>query len=671
MKVGSKPNIVTNGDSELLLNDVLCKLKIHQGLIDDVMNELIEMLSGAMISQNKLKLAHDRAVVLKKSNIIIGEQIDAALKYTKKKDFSKRRLSREQAARNREKRKAILFDRTNYKKHKSDSLKSLEELVGKTSTLAKPATSSSVQVRYSSARSLKKFMDGKSIFHANNIEIPRNGKFYTIQEVINFLKPGGKLDGVSCRKFHDACTSNLPIGQSPLLICSLSTLKRKIASFRNNGILPLADDEGVNIGRPPLISNSLIDDVLNAPVRNNSGKVVTIQESQVLINEHTESKDVLRGVMEKPHKVSLHTVKFYDKLASNAVGISRTKISTSMNKNKRRQTAQSSIRNCLAQASTMACTMFEPGVWTPPEKISKGAFLFWKIVCNVYNMPMRPKKSWIHINSDATQYWAYVGAKDNVASPNQMGRCTTVSLERDSRGTTSVWKDSSDNDKTCNGLCMKWQVACGSVGALLPLVGVFSGLSNTEMPEDGMLVAEIPGLCPSSEISICNDVKGYFIFIRRGTPISEFHAWYDENIIVPFVNKLRKEYGSSSDEIIYWIDSDIPHLKHLENPAMMERSVTTHNLIINKVGAKTTGCCQTLDVGDFFRRMKVVAGKSTLKDQTSPLKSRISKGFDTLRSNNQLLLPQRKLKAIIDIGSTAPQVFSESFKNKEHIKNTG
>ena len=146
---------------------------------------------------------------------------------------------------------------------------------------------------------------------------------------------------------------------------------------------------------------------------------------------------------------------------------------------------------------------------------------------------------------------------------------------------------------------MKWQVACGSVGALLPLVGVFSGLSNTEMPEDGMLVAEIPGLCPSSEISICNDVKGYFIFIRRGTPISEFHAWYDENIIVPFVNKLRKEYGSSSDEIIYWIDSDIPHLKHLENPAMMEISVTTHNLIINKVGAKTTGCCQTLDVGDF------------------------------------------------------------------------
>ena len=66
MKVGSKPNIVTNGDSELLLNDVLCKLEIHQGLIDDVMNELIEMLSGAMISQNKLKLAHDRAVVLKK-----------------------------------------------------------------------------------------------------------------------------------------------------------------------------------------------------------------------------------------------------------------------------------------------------------------------------------------------------------------------------------------------------------------------------------------------------------------------------------------------------------------------------------------------------------------------------------------------------------------------------
>ena len=63
-----------------------------------------------------------------------------------------------------------------------------------------------------------------------------------------------------------------------------------------------------------------------------------------------------------------------------------------------------------------------------------------------------------------------------------------------------------------------------------------------------------------------------------------------------------------------------------------------------------------------------MAGKSTLKDQSSPLKSRISKGFDTLRSNNQLLLPQRKLKAIIDIGSTAPQVFSESFKNKEHIK---
>ena len=56
-------------------------------------------------------------------------------------------------------------------------------------------------------------------------------------------------------------------------------------------------------------------------------------------------------------------------------------------------------------------------------------------------MPTRPKKSWIHINSDTTQYWAYVSSKDNVASPNQMGRCTPVSLERDSRGTMSVWKD--------------------------------------------------------------------------------------------------------------------------------------------------------------------------------------------------------------------------------------
>ena len=75
MKVGSKPNIVTNGDSELLLNDVLCKLKIHQGLIDDVMNELIEMLSGAMISQNKLKLAHDRAVVLKKAILLLESKL--------------------------------------------------------------------------------------------------------------------------------------------------------------------------------------------------------------------------------------------------------------------------------------------------------------------------------------------------------------------------------------------------------------------------------------------------------------------------------------------------------------------------------------------------------------------------------------------------------------------
>ena len=66
------------------------------------------------------------------------------------------------------------------------------------STSTKPATLS-VQVRYSSARSLKKFMDGKSIFHGNNTDIPRTVKFYTIQEAITLLKSGGKMDGVSCR----------------------------------------------------------------------------------------------------------------------------------------------------------------------------------------------------------------------------------------------------------------------------------------------------------------------------------------------------------------------------------------------------------------------------------------------------------------------------------------
>ena len=71
-----------------------------------------------------------------------------------------------------------------------------------------------------------------------------------------------------------------------------------------------------------------------------------------------------------------------------------------------------------------------------------------------------------------------------------------------------------------------------------------------------------------------------------------------------------------------------------------------------------------LDVVPFFKVIRFESRHCTSKNKVSPLRKVLEKGFSDLRSKGFINLPPRKLGAIVDCASTAPQVKAKAFSKK-------
>jgi hypothetical protein len=101
---------------------------------------------------------------------------------------------------------------------------------------------------------------------------------------------------------------------------------------------------------------------------------------------------------------------------------------------------------------------------------------------------------------------------------------------------------------------------------------------------------------------------------------------------------------------------------------MMAKHVEESYMIISKIGAKVTECWLVKDRLPALKTMKLVAPRTTLQNQTSPLKILVENGLSKLRDEGRLTLPKRKYDAIVDVVSTSPEVYGAAYGDSAQIK---
>jgi hypothetical protein len=101
---------------------------------------------------------------------------------------------------------------------------------------------------------------------------------------------------------------------------------------------------------------------------------------------------------------------------------------------------------------------------------------------------------------------------------------------------------------------------------------------------------------------------------------------------------------------------------------MMAKNVEEFYVIISNIGLKVTECWQVKDRMPAHDTMKIVAPRTTLRNQTSPLKIFVENGLSRLRDEGKLMLPKRKYDAIVDVVSTSPEVYGAAYRDSAQIK---
>jgi hypothetical protein len=194
-----------------------------------------------------------------------------------------------------------------------------------------------------------------------------------------------------------------------------------------------------------------------------------------------------------------------------------------------------------------------------------------------------------------------------------------------------------DNTDICNGLLVKLTFSFSVGSTMAPPVIRVAGLSEAELPvemtESPMLIVQVSGLCVGSSVDLHLRDVGYIVFMRstsKDQSISSdqiFFEWYYEDVFRKFVANQRKLYdrweeGTTVEPeliAVSWNDGDIPQLAAHGEAKRLEEYCEAR-IRTCKQNAARTGSDQATDVCRVFLVIKLLQKKTTLKDQSTPLK---------------------------------------------------
>lgn len=447
-----------------------------------------------------------------------------------------------------------------------------------------------------------------------------------------------------------------------LCIIAYSTFMRHWDDYNTKGIIP-GQLEGLKVGRPVRVNDAQIESlkkkvvencgVVQHPIKNVTEDILTMDRKKGFITKVAPCRATLKHCM---HRVG------------GEEGVSVVPEKSARPQGARRQMAGLSSRNCMSQLATLILSNFTPGKYEIPKELPEGCRLAHKIAENIAGCQMKPIQPFQLINHDMTSTYVHDGVHQGDSKHDKWCLVSTTSQETGTRKRKSIIIDR--EEVKCNGLTVKWDAGASASGHVFPMVGIFSGLSSTEMPTESFLVIEVKGMCVNSHLDVRSKENGYIVFLRSNEKMDQYFEWYDTNILYPYYRQLLEQYlgipadqPTEFDEQFHarvYVDSDMQQISQLMQVAIMRRNYVL-GMAYSKIGAKTTMNYQPMDLGKFFKCIKSKTRTTTTQGTDCPLRKVMIAGLADLQHQGLLILPKMKRLAITDCVASAPKIHGESY----------
>ena len=217
-----------------------------------------------------------------------------------------------------------------------------------------------------------------------------------------------------------------------------------------------------------------------------------------------------------------------------------------------------------------------------------------------------------------------------------------------------------------------------AAGFLYPICIQVANLSKEELPSEDFVVVAIPGLAVNGHIDPRCDAVGYLCLMGQNVPQKRFFDWFYETVTIPTCRNIRKKYNyepasaTLSEEVpidsrfVMWGDSDIPYLQQMTSPERIAQA-SKLGIYFAKIGAKITETAQPLDLGPFFKILKISGKHMTSVGLEKPLTNTVIGLFQKLRNERKVILSTVKENALKDLLITAPDMVSNAFTKKSLV----
>ena len=655
-------NVITEGDAKI--NTIQAHAYLYE--ISDTLCEVINNYKCALKDEtyrDTKKKTEEFLRLIKKASKSITRGINVASALQKKRGIVKRLISERKADFNVDlKRKTLLKQDFNIRG--SNDVNYLKYLlkIFETSTNDINEQLLREESNRESRKVIKKGKDNDNLFPT-----PSNNTHYTLKELI--------LNIENAKLSVFAYYNRAILRKKTIVICSLKTLYRHYNLYKSQGVLPPHGYDGINEGRPRLIPDTDIK-LLNKSL-NTIGYAETASGLQDTLMSTISKQSELRGKLEAPKIPCAQTIDHYHtKAALNDTTVSMVKTRYTMNKTSRRQMASTSVRNLGSQVGAVAYSNFKVCVkrWDGYYKVSKGAQECIDIIQKVTGTFVEPINPAFLLNEDCSSQYFYSGVAPNSNKDKSYSRVKVESIE--DRNRSSIWINSDSSEEPCSGIRVKFACGGSAAGFVYPIVILISGLSDSEMPKDDFLVVEMKGMGINGRIDPRNEEIGYVCFMKHDVKQLHFFDWFYQTITYPTIVAIRKRYnqfyedGDSdeqhdhhNDKCILWGDSDIPYLQQMTSPERIADSMNK-GIYFSKIGAKITETSQPLDLGPFFKILKMAGRNLTSVGTVSDMTITVDKMFKKLSLNKEIILSTGKLNTLKDCIVCSPDMMTKSFSTR-------
>lgn len=371
-----------------------------------------------------------------------------------------------------------------------------------------------------------------------DIPEPMNGTQYTKLEMLNILEA---ID-VNSGKRKKAILQMIKLEYVPFKKTAIYDMLKK----RSEGKL-VKDTEWGSVGRPPLLDQPTIQAIAKE-IQRDKGRAQGRDEINQIIVRHIKRmiSDAGQVPLNVPDKLNPTTLNNY--IAQLSLAPDLTIVSSSIPKTNTRYAAENSIRGVISNLALIGSTHFYEAKEENEEfqkalrEMSAESRLFYDLNRRARpDVPIVPVLPHFKFSTDDTTQFIFVGHE---TKSDKFKLALRDCL--DERGTHSVYHV--DDQKNMNGMRVKltWTFsACGRCG---PLFVTVTGLDDRELPGDeDILVVKIPGLCIGGGGVGSSKEEGY-LCLQKKTPGADEKrfAYYQKNVMVPFINRIREEYSRKS-----------------------------------------------------------------------------------------------------------------------------